>query len=126
MELSLLIAKIFSAVYIASGIAVLLGSVDLDKIVDEFEKSSALTFVSGCVGIILGVILINYHNIWVKNWTVLITILSWLMLIGGIIVVIFPKSIPYFKGWTKRDKLLGFFMVAFGLLMGYFGFLTQS
>jgi hypothetical protein len=46
------------------------------------------------------------------------------MLIGGITVVIFPKSLPYFKGWTKRGKLLGFFMLAFGLLTEYFGFLT--
>jgi hypothetical protein len=124
MELSLLIAKIFSAVYIVSGIAVLMGSVDFNKIVDEFEKSPALSFISGCVGIIFGVILVNYHNIWVQNWTVLITILSWFMLIGGITVIIFPKCLSYFKGWIKRDKLLGFFMVAFGLLMGYFGFLT--
>jgi len=124
MGLSLLIAKIFSIVYIVSGIAVLMGSVDFNKVVDEFEKSTALTFISGCVGIIFGMILVNYHNIWTKNWTVLITILSWLMLIGGITVVIFPQFLSYFKGWIKRDKLLGFFMVAFGLLMGYFGFLT--
>lgn len=124
MGLSLLIAQIFSAVYIVSGIAVLMGSVDLDKIVDEFEKSPALTFISGCVGIIFGIILVNYHNIWIKNWTLLITILSWLMLMGGITVVIFPKCLSFFKGWMKHDKLLGFFMLAFGLLMGYFGFLT--
>ena len=124
MGLSLLIAKIFSGVYIASGIAVLVGSVDLGKIIDEFEKSSALIFFSGCAGIIFGVTLVHFHNIWINNWTVLITILSWLMLIGGITVVIFPKGLSFFKGWIKHDKLLGSFMLVFGLLMGYFGFLA--
>ena len=123
MGLSLLIAKTFSGVYIVSGIAILIGSVDLDKIVDEFEKSSALTFISGCFGIIFGVTMVNYHNIWINNWTVLTTILSWLMLIGGITVVIFPKCLSYFKGWMKHDKLLGSCMLVFGLIMGYFGFL---
>jgi len=124
MGLSLLIAKIFSIVYIVSGIAVLMGSVDFNKVVDEFEKSTALTFISGCVGIIFGMILVNYHNIWTKNWTVLITILSWLMLIGGITIVIFPQCLSFFKGRIKSNRLLGIFMLVFGLLMGYFGFLT--
>ncbi|MBN2602073.1 MAG: hypothetical protein JXR87_08770, partial [Candidatus Marinimicrobia bacterium] len=83
MELSVLIAKIFSIIYIFSGIAVLIKTVDLDQFVIEFEKSPTLTYLAGCFGIIFGMILVNYHNLWVRNWTVLVTLLAWIMLIGG-------------------------------------------
>jgi len=123
MNLSILIAMIISVIYIASGIAVLLGTLKISAFVDEFEKSATLKFISGCVGIILGMILINYHNIWVKNWTIIITIISWIILVGGVIVVIFPKSLLYMKSLIRENRLWGILMVLFGVLMGYFGFI---
>jgi len=38
MELSILIAKIISVIYIASGIAVLIGTFKISDFVNEFEK----------------------------------------------------------------------------------------
>lgn len=123
MELSRLIAKLISVIYISSGLAVLFRQVDFKKIADDFEKSAALIFFAGTFGIILGMILVQYHNIWVKNWTVLITIISWLMLVGGVIVVIFPKSLSYMSKFYKPSPVWGIFMICFGLLFGYFGFM---
>ena len=123
MELSILIAKIISVIYISTGIAVLIGTINFKDIVNDFEKSPALTFVAGSVGIFIGIILIEYHNIWVMNWNVLITIISWLFLIGGVIVVIIPKSLSYYKVFIKSSWLLGILMIIFGMVMGYFGFI---
>lgn len=124
MELSILIAKIISVIYISSGIAVLIGAFKISDFVNEFEKSSTLTFISGCIGIIFGMILVNYHNIWVKNWTAIITIISWIMLVGGVIVVIIPKSLLYMKKFIVNNRLWGIFMILFGLVLGYFGFIA--
>ena len=123
MELSILIAKIISAIYISTGIAVLIGTINFNDIINDFERSPALTFVAGSIGIITGIILIEYHNIWVMNWNVLITIISWLFLIGGVIVVIIPKSLSYYKVFIKNSWLLGILMIIFGMVMGYFGFI---
>ena len=123
MELSLLIAKIISIIYISSGIGVLIGTINFNDIVEDFDKSPALTFVVGSVGIIIGIILIEYHNIWVKNWKVLVTIISWLFLIGGLVVVIIPKSLTYFKNSYISSRIWGLFMISFGLIIGYFGFI---
>ena len=123
MELSILIAKIISVIYISAGIAVLIGTVNFNDIVNDFEKSPALAFIAGSVGIIIGVILIENHNLWVKNWTVLITLISWLFLIGGVIVVIIPKSLSYYKDIFINSRLIGIFMIIFGMALGYFGFI---
>jgi hypothetical protein len=124
MELSILIAKIISVIYISSGIAVLIGTLKISDFVNEFEKSPTLTFLSGCIGIIFGTILVNYHNIWVKNWTVMITIISWIMLVGGVLVVMIPKSLLYMKKFIIDNRLWGIFMILFGLVLGYFGFIA--
>ena len=124
MELSILIAKIISVIYISSGIAVLIGTVNLDELVNNLEKSPALTFIAGCAGIIFGVLLVQYHNIWGKNRTILITIISWFMLVGGILVVVFPKSMIYYKKFATGSRFWGIFMILFGMLFAYFGFIN--
>ena len=124
MELSILIAKIISVIYISAGIAVLIGTVNLDELVNNLEKSPALTFIAGCAGIIFGVLLVQYHNIWGKNWTVLITIISWFMLVGGILVVVFPKTLLYYKNLVTGSRFWGIFMIIFGMLFTYFGFIS--
>lgn len=124
MDLSVLVAKIIAVIYITSGAAVLIGTVKISDIVKEYEKSPALIFLSGCMAIIFGMILVNYHNVWVKNWTVLITIISWVILIEGIIVVIMPASLLYMKNFIIESRFWGIFMIVFGALFGYFGFIA--
>jgi len=123
MELSILIARIISVIYVSTGIAVIIGTVDFNRIVDGLKTSPALTFIAGATAIIGGIFLIEYHNLWVKNWTVLITIISWFLLIGGIVVLIFPKFLSYYNQLLKNSRLLGSFILIFGLIMGYFGFI---
>lgn len=125
MESSILLAKIISIIYMSTGIALLVGTINFDKIVDDIEKSPALIFISGCLGIIIGTILIEYHNLWIKNWNVIITIISWAFLIGGVTVVMFPKSLSFFhKDFRKKSRLMGIVMIIFGAFMGYFGFIV--
>lgn len=122
MELSIIIAKIISILYITSGIAVLIGQINFNDIAADLDKSSALTFIAGSLGVIVGMGLVEYHNNWDKNWTVLITIFSWLLLIGGMITVIFPKSLSHFSRRYKSHMIMGILMICFGLFFGYFGF----
>lgn len=122
MGLSVFIAKIFAFIYIAAGIAVLIGNLNLNKIVDDLKESTTLTFLAGCVGVITGTALVQYHNFWVSHWRMIITIIGWIMLIGGAITVIIPDFLFRMKGLISYSKPWGVFMILFGLLMGYFGF----
>lgn len=102
----------------------LLGTVKISDFVKEFEKSPTLTILSGYIAIIFGMILVSYHNVWVKNWTVLITIISWIMLVEGIIIVLMPRSILYMKKFIIESRFWGIFMIVFGSMFGYFGFIA--
>ena len=124
MELSILVAKIMALAYISVGIGMLSGKLTYNKIIGGFEKSPGLTYLAGIFTLIIGVLLVEYHNIWVKNWTVLITIIGWVALIKGVMLVAFPQFISYFKNWYKNTRAWSIFIIALGLLFGYFGFLS--
>ena len=124
MELSVLVAKIIAIIYIVSGFALLIGQINFQKIAEDFDKSPALTFIVGFLSAIVGLILVTYHNIWNANWTVLITIISWFVLIGGLIIVIYPKLFLFLSKYYRHSTIWGIFMICFGLIFGYFGFLN--
>lgn len=122
MDLSILTAKILALTYLAAGIAALTGKLTFSKIVEDFERSAGLTFVTGFITLILGMLLVNYHNIWVKNWTLLITLIGWTALIKGLWLIAFPRSISRFKNYYKNTRAWGILMLAIGSLFAYFGF----
>jgi hypothetical protein len=122
MDFSVVVARIIAAIYIASGIAVVFGRLNFSEIAEEFRESPALTFVAGSFGVITGIVLVGYHNLWVGDWTVLVTVIGWFMLLGGLSVVIFPESLSYVSRYYRHSPLWGVMMICFGLLLGYFGF----
>ncbi len=121
MGLSILVARILALTYISTGIAVLSGKINFGKVVESFEKSSGLTFISGFVTLIFGMVLVTYHNIWARSWITLITIIGWMSLLKGIMLIVYPQYISYFKGMYKNSRVLGIIMLILGLLFGYFG-----
>lgn len=122
MELSILIAKIIAVSYIAMSIGVLFGGISYKKMYLDIMKSPGLLTFSGIFGIIIGFLLIEYHNIWVKDWRVLITIIGWLALIEGVAYLSFPNTLKIFKPLFtgKFVKVFPYFTLAFGLLFAYF------
>ena len=124
MALSILVAKILALIYLAAGVAALSGKMSFVKIVDDFEKSTALTFMTGFMAIVIGMLLVEYHNLWAWEWPVLITIVGWASIIKGLMFIAFPNMISFFKPWYKKNQTWGTLMVVVGLIFGYFGFIA--
>lgn len=51
----------------------------------------ALIGLSGLLSLLAGLAIVNLHNTWCADWRVIVTILGWLMTIGGIIRIVVPQ-----------------------------------
>lgn len=129
MELSVLIAKITSVIYLSAGLGAIFSAHHYRRLVDDMFNNAALTYLMGFTAVIVGFLIVNYHNIWGKDWTVLITIMGWLALIKGILIISFPKFVQkvsesIFKGRGLRT--FPYVAIVIGLLFGYFGFVLGA
>jgi len=43
------------------------------------------------LSMVAGLAVVNTHGMWTRDWRVIITILGWLMVIGGIVRVVVPN-----------------------------------
>jgi uncharacterized membrane protein HdeD (DUF308 family) len=127
MQLSKLIARIASVTYLSASLGAFFSTNYYRKIVDDLFSNSALIYVTGLITIIIGLLIVTYHNRWTKSWIVLITILGWLATLKGICLIAFPQFIHTLSERMLTDsgtKLFSYAALCLGLLFAYFGFVS--
>jgi uncharacterized membrane protein len=92
MATSVFLAKLIGPIMLAVGIGLIANSAAYHKLADEFLRSTALIFLSGLLTMLAGVALLITHNVWAADWRILITVLGWLLAIGGAARLIVPQG----------------------------------
>jgi len=61
----------------------------------EFAKAAAtdrpLIFFAGAILLVSGLAIVQAHNLWVADWRVIITLIGWLGVLGGIVRIFSPE-----------------------------------
>jgi hypothetical protein len=129
MNLSKLIAKIASVIYLSASIGALFGADYYRKLADDLFSNAGLIYMTGFITVIIGFLIVSFHNIWTKDWTVLITVLGWLALAKGICLIAFPEFVHTLSERMFTDfgfKIFPYTALCLGLLFAYFGFVSAA
>jgi hypothetical protein len=126
METPVFIARIFGLCYLIIGAGFMFNRKAFQRVMDDFCKNAALVFYGGILALVIGVVIILIHNVWVANWTVIITIIGWAGLIKGIWIIVFPNTVSKFmQAYQKNENLLmvhSVVVLIFGAVLTFFGF----
>jgi uncharacterized membrane protein len=118
METSIILAKFWGWFMVISCLIYLLRKEAWQGII-ELAKNKNLIILFGYLSLILGLFSLIFHNLWVGDWRVVITIFGWIALIKGIIGIGFPeltqKWIEKLEGKVMAMKVL----LIFGILLGF-------
>ena len=107
MENSIFLAKILGPYCIIVGAGVLFNVKSYQKVMEDFCKNSALLYLGGIFALLFGLLILQFHNVWVANWTVIITIFGWGGLIKGAWLIIFPNMLAKLtEAYQKKTALL--------------------
>lgn len=128
METSLFLAKLIGPVLIVIGVGLLLKQTEFREMATDFLSSRALIFVSGLLTLVTGLAIVLTHNVWEFNWPVIITILGWLSVFGGVFRILFPDSVQS-MGTSMLDKpammtVSGAIQIALGLWLCFVGYVA--
>ena len=124
MQSSTFIAKLVGPMFVVISVGMLTNQNTYHAIIGEFLHSGALVYLSGLLSLLAGLAIVHAHNSWRAEWSVIITILGWLMLIGGVLRIVFPHF-TVSLGTSIYGSLVAVVIVAIvGLVLG--GFLTYK
>ncbi len=51
----------------------------------DIFKSRASTFIMSLITLIAGLLMVVSHNVWTHGWPLMVTIISWLILVSGVL-----------------------------------------
>jgi len=115
--LTLTLAKAMGVYMIAAGLSGFIAPDRWRLILDEFRASAALTYISGAFVFALGVAIVMAHNIWTDPLSIVVSLVGWVALIEGIVLIVMPKPLLDFSGSLLRPGSTKFF-AAFSLILG--------
>jgi hypothetical protein len=90
MTTSKKIAGLIGPTLVAIAATMLINVGSFPALTEQISRDPALIFVSGILLLVAGLAIVRAHNIWAGGWPVLVTVLGWLAVLGGLVRMPFP------------------------------------
>jgi hypothetical protein len=126
MTPSVFIARILGPVLLIIGIGLLLEGETFRAMAGGFVRDQGLIYLTGILTLAAGLAILNVHHLWTRDWRVVITILGWLFLIGGIVRILalsavetLGASVIAHPRWPIAGAVVTLALGAFLTVMGY-------
>ena len=120
------IAGLMGPTLLAMGIAMLLNLGSFAVMVEQVSHDIALIFISGVLLLVAGLAIVRVHNIW-SGWPVVVTVLGWLAIIGGLARLFFPARLAAIAANMGQHRgLLVTLAIILALVGGFLSFKAYS
>ena len=103
---------------LVAGIAGLTRRIDWRAMMDEFERSPSLSFVTGFMVFAIGGVMIMNHHHWTDPLAIVVSLVAWIALIEGILMMIAAKPLLiFFRPVVVSQRAISLFAAVFGLVL---------
>jgi hypothetical protein len=117
------IARLVGPTLFVIGVGVMLNEANYAAMITEAAHSPTIIYLSGLLTLPLGLAVLNVYRSWTSDWRVIITILGWLMVIGGVIRIVLPQfTATLATTLYSTSTALMVFAVVMLVLGGYLSF----
>jgi hypothetical protein len=107
-------------------VGLLLSATNFQRILEEFCESPALAYLGGLFALNFGLTILVFHQMWRADWTLIITLIGWLGLIKGSLLIAYPSVVLQLsQSLLARPAALRtwrFVFLALGLFLSVKGF----
>ena len=103
---------------LVAGLAGLTGQINWRTLLDEFDRSPALTFMTGFMVYVLGAVVMLVHCIWVDPLAIIVSSIGLVAAVEGLLIMIVPGPLLAFsRQLVGNQKLISLLAAGFGLLL---------
>jgi drug/metabolite transporter (DMT)-like permease len=88
-----MIARLIGPVFAVIGVAVLVNTSYYVELTAEASHVPTLIYLYGLMVLAAGIAMLNFYRAWTRDWRVIVTILGWLFVIGGVIRILLPQVV---------------------------------
>ncbi len=130
MAHSKLIAGFIGPLLMAMGTAMLINRSLFPAMIAQLAQNYGLIFLSGILSLLAGIAIVRVHNVWSGGWRIIVTVLGWLAVVGGVARMWFPQlAAPIAETFATGAAALmigGLLVLAFGAFLSYKAYVSDT
>jgi hypothetical protein len=101
---------------LAAGVAGLTGRLGWSALIDEFERSPGLTFVTGFMAFAVGAAINLAHHHFTDVPAIIVSAIGWIALIEGVVLMVCPGPLLRFsRGLVRNQQLISIAAAVVGI-----------
>ncbi len=104
MTTSILFARFLGPYMLVVAVAMLRDREGIREVAEDFMNSPAVIYLAGILTLIAGITIITFHNFWVLDWRVIITIFGYISILSGIFRMAFPTQVKQMGEWMLETR----------------------
>ena len=95
----------------------------VSTVMSDLVNNQGLLWVTGLVTFVMGTVMLALYNTWSKSWRVLVTIIGWLAVIKGAVLMLFPQVMTLYVNFLSNTTLTlsGIYAIVLGGLFLFLG-----
>ena len=95
----------------------------VSTVMSDLVNNQGLLWVTGLVTFVMGTVMLALYNTWSKSWRVLVTIIGWLAVLKGAVLMLFPQVMKLYVNFLSNTTLTlsGIYAIVFGGLFLFLG-----
>ena len=114
------ISKFLGPVILVFSIPMVVTPTSLQETTRRFLADTPLVLISGVLAMTAGLSIVNTHNVWVLDWTLIVTLFGWALVLGGVTRVIAPHIVQRVGNATMGRPMMMRIVGTFWALLGAF------
>ena len=124
------IAALIGPTLVALGASTLVNLGRLPTLVEQVAREPALILVSGMLLFVAGLAIVRAHHHWRRDWSIVVTLLGWLSLLGGLARILVPfRLADAMVGLGDRpvvEVCSAIVVLVVGVFLSYKGYVGRS
>ncbi len=113
MYQSAFIARLIGPLLLINAFAILVNRKGFAAMVTGAARNPAVIYLAGMMTLLGGLAIVQVHNVWCHDWSVLITMFGWMAVVGGSVRMLFPNELA--KMAERMAKHQGWMVVSAAL-----------
>ncbi len=120
MTTSIVFARFIGPVMLVAAMSMLLDRQAIRAVGEDFMNSPALIYLAGVLTLTMGIAIITFHNIWVLDWRLIITLFGYLAIVSGVFRMAFSTKVIKLGDWMLETNMIVRSAALLNGLMGAF------
>jgi hypothetical protein len=100
---SKLIASLAGPTALALGVSMLINRDMYPVLAQQVAGNLPFFILSGVVALVAGLAIVRVHNHWTASWVTIVTIMGWLLILGGILRIVVPRQMSAYATGLGPD-----------------------